>query len=147
MQHHVVSYQGNNVLAWSIDLQGHWDIYDEPPGSLQLLPFYGFCDFSDPVWAETSSLIRDRSYALSFVDHKIAEIGCKHAAHPWILSICNSLLSGHALSALDHLKDTSMDNGVACESVNEDTGECSTGAAFATCAGFLSFSLLKSMSD
>ena len=147
LQHHVVSYQGNNVFAWSIDLQGHWDIYDEPPGSLQLLPFYGFCDFSDPVWAETSSLIRDRSYALSFADHKIAEIGCKHAAHPWILSICNSLLSGHALSALDHLKDTSMDNGVACESVNEDTGECSTGAAFATCAGFLSFSLLKSMSD
>ena len=96
---------------------------------------------------QTSSLIRDRSYALSFADHKIAEIGCKHAAHPWILSICNSLLSGHALSALDHLKDTSMDNGVACESVNEDTGECSTGAAFATCAGFLSFSLLKSMSD
>lgn len=143
LQHHVIPYQGKNVFAWSIDLQGHWDIYDEPPGSLQLLPYYGFCDLSDPVWTETSSLIRDRSYPLSFADHKIAEIGCKHAAHPWILSICNSLLSGHGTSAIDHLKNTVMDNGVACESVDEDTGECTTGAAFATCAGFLSFSLLK----
>jgi len=126
-------------------LKGHWDIDDEPPGSLQLLPFYGFCDLSDPVWKATSSLIRDRSYALSFADHKIAEIGCKHAAHPWILSICNSLRSGHVPSAINHLKNTVMDNGVACESVDEDTGEYTTGAAFATCAGFLSFSLLKSI--
>ena len=34
-----------------------------------------------------------------------------------------------------------MDNGMACESVNEDTGECETGEAFATCAGFLSYAL------
>ena len=34
-----------------------------------------------------------------------------------------------------------MDNGVACESVNEDTGVCETGEAFATCAGFLSYAL------
>ena len=30
-----------------------------------------------------------------------------------------------------------MDNGIACESVDPVTGECRTGAAFATCAGFL----------
>ena len=34
-----------------------------------------------------------------------------------------------------------LDTGVACESVNEDTGLCETGEAFATCAGFLSYAL------
>ena len=57
----------------------------------------------------------------------------------------NSLLSGHAESALRHLRRTAMDNGVACESVNEDTGACETGEAFATCAGFLSYALYCSL--
>ena len=139
----VFEHEGKRIFAWSVDLNGHWDIYDEPPGSLQLLPFYGFCDADDPVWHATVSLIRDERYPLSFAGHPIAEIGCKHAAHPWILSICNSLLSGHRKDALHHLQATHMDNGIACESVHEDNGVCTTGAAFATCAGFLSFALLN----
>ena len=63
-------------------------------------------------------------------------------SHPWMLSICNSLLSGHWEEALTHVKRTSMDKGVACESVHEDTGECVTGFAFATCAGFLAYALM-----
>ena len=138
----VFAHEGKSIFAWSVDLNGHWDIYDEPPGSLQLLPFYGFCADDDPVWQATVSLIRDQSYPLSFAGHPIAEIGCKHAPHPWILSICNSLLSGHREEALRHLQATHMDNGIACESIHEDNGSCTTGAAFATCAGFLSFALL-----
>ena len=34
-----------------------------------------------------------------------------------------------------------MDNGIACESVDETTGECTTGEAFATCAGFLAYAI------
>lgn len=139
---HCVKEQNHKpFFAWSVDLNGHYDIYDEPPGSLLLLPFYGFCEAEDPIWQNTAAMIRDESYALSFAGHPIAEIGCKHAPHPWILSICNSLLSGHADSALLHLSRTPLDNGVACESVNEDTGLCETGEAFATCAGFLSYAL------
>lgn len=140
-KHCVKEQNGRPFFAWSVDLNGHFDIYDEPPGSLLLLPFYGFCEESDPIWQNTASMIRDESYPLSFAGHPIAEIGCKHAPHPWILSICNSLLSGHADSALLHLSRTPLDNGVACESVNEDTGLCETGEAFATCAGFLSYAL------
>ena len=140
-KHCVKERDGRKFFAWSVDLNGHYDIYDEPPGSLLLLPFYGFCRENDPVWQATADMIRDESYALSFAGHPIAEIGCKHAPHPWILSICNSLLSGHAESALLHLSCTPLDNGVACESVNEDTGLCETGEAFATCAGFLSYAL------
>lgn len=141
----ILEYEGKKIFGWSVDLKGHGDIYDEPPGSLQLLPFYGFCAADDPVWQATVSHIRDASYPLSFAGHPIAEIGCKHAPHPWILSICNSILSGHQKEALRHLQATRMDNGIACESVHEDTGDCTTGAAFATCAGFLSFALLHAL--
>ena len=140
-EHCVKEQNGRPFFAWSVDLNGHFDIYDEPPGSLLLLPFYGFCEESDPIWQNTAAMIRNESYPLSFAGHPIAEIGCKHAHHPWVLSICNSLLSGHADSALLHLSRTPLDNGVACESVNEDTGLCETGEAFATCAGFLSYAL------
>lgn len=34
-----------------------------------------------------------------------------------------------------------MDNGIACESIDETTGECTTGKAFATCAGFVCHAL------
>lgn len=141
-EHCVREQDGQPFFAWSVDLAGSHDVYDEPPGSLQLLPFYGFCSPEDEVWQHTVAIIRDASYPLSFAGRAIAEIGCKHAPHPWVLSICNSLLSGHADSALVHLRRTAMDNGIACESVHEDTGECTTGEAFATCAGFLSYALL-----
>ena len=143
--HCVVEHRGRRVFAWSVDMNGHWDIYDEPPGSLQLLPFYGFCATEDEIWKNTALEIRDAAYPLSFAGRAIAEIGCKHAPHPWVLSICNSLLSGHEGSAIEHLARTELDNGIACESVHEDTGECATGSAFATCAGFLAYALCKTV--
>lgn len=141
----VFDHHGKRIFAWSVDGKGKWDIYDEPPGSLQLLPFYGFCEREDPLWQNTMALIRDKEYPLSFHGHRIAEIGCKHAPHPWVLSICNSLLSGHREEALEHVSYTTMDNGIACESIHEDTGECTTGAAFATCAGFLAYALSRAL--
>lgn len=141
----VHEYEGKNIYAWSVDLKGNWDIYDEPPGSLQLLPFYGYCKYEDPTWKNTIELIRNEKYPLSFAGHAIAEIGCKHAPHPWILSLCNSLLAGFKEDAIMHLQATKMDNGIACESVDENTGECTTGAAFATCAGFLAYALCKTI--
>ncbi|MDD3213200.1 MAG: glycoside hydrolase family 125 protein [Eubacteriales bacterium] len=143
--HCVKEKDGRRFFAWSVDLQGKYDIYDEPPGSLQLLPFYGFCDETDPVWQATVAMIRDEEYEFSFAGAPIAEIGCRHAPHPWVLSICNSLLCGHKQEALEHLRRTRLDNGVACESVNEQTGVCETGEAFATCAGFLAYALMRSM--
>ncbi|MCE5343533.1 MAG: glycoside hydrolase family 125 protein [Eubacteriales bacterium] len=145
--HCVREKDGKRFFAWSVDLLGAYDIYDEPPGSLQLLPFYGFCDESAEVWQNTVAMIRNRNYSLSFADAPIAEIGCLHAPHPWVLSLCNSLLSGHGDTALAHLRLTRMDNGLACESVNEHTGVCETGEAFATCAGFLAYALYRYCSE
>lgn len=133
--------KGKPYLGWSVDLKGQHNIYDEPPGSLQLLPYYGFCDPTDEIWRNTVSIIRSPAYEYSFANFPIAEIGCAHAPYPWILSLCNSLLSGHAGQAFRELELLEMDNGIACESVDPVTGLCATGAAFATCAGFLCHSM------
>ena len=129
------------MFAWSVDLAGNWDVYDEPPGSLLLLPHYGFCSQADPVWQQTVDIIRRKDYPYSFADCPIAEIGCPHAPHPWVLSIANSLLSGKREEARKHLALCKLDNGIACESVDEYTGKSATGDAFATCAGFLAFAI------
>ena len=139
--HCVKEKDGQKMFAWSVDLTGNWDIYDEPPGSLLLLPYYGFCSQNDAVWRHTVEIIRRRDYPYSFADCPIAEIGCPHAPHPWVLSISNSLLSGRKESAGKHLALCKLDNGIACESVDEYTGESTTGDAFATCAGFLAYAI------
>lgn len=142
IQKHCVFKAGDaKYYAWSVDLEGRHDVYDEPPGSLQLLAHYGFCKPEEEVYQNTVSMIRSLDYAYSFAGRPIAEIGCPHAPYPWILSIANSMLSGFAEQALEHLEKCVMDNGIACESVDADTGECRTGEAFATCAGFLCYAI------
>ena len=140
---HCVFYdnQKKPYFGWSVDLQGQHNIYDEPPGSLQLLPYYGFCESTDEIWQNTVSIIRSPAYEYSFADSPIAEIGCAHAPYPWILSLCNSLLCGYEAQAFRELGILEMDNGIACESVDPVKGTCTTGAAFATCAGFLCHSM------
>lgn len=92
-------------------------------------------------------MIRAPSYAYSFADAPIAEIGCAHAPYPWILSLCNSLLCGHKEQAFRELEQMEMDNGIACESVDPVLGTCTTGAAFATCAGFLCHSMKQASKE
>ncbi|WP_418667735.1 glycoside hydrolase family 125 protein [Allofournierella sp.] len=132
---------GRPYYAWSVDLSGGHDVYDEPPGSLQLLPYLGFCSPQDEVYQNTVAMIRSPEYKYSFAASPIAEIGCPHAPHPWILSVANSLLCGRVGHSLAILRKASMDNGIVCESIHEVTGEAATGQAFATCAGFLCHSL------
>jgi len=138
---------GKPYFGWSVDLNGQHNIYDEPPGSLQLLPYYGFCTPDDEIWVNTVSMIRSPAYIYSFADAPIAEIGCAHAPYPWILSLCNSLLCGHAAQAFRELEQIEMDNGIACESVDPIAGTCTTGAAFATCAGFLCHSMKETSKE
>lgn len=133
--------EGRPFFCWSADLQGGHNVYDEPPGSLQLLPYYGFCSTEDEIWRNTVSMIRSPDYEYSFHGCPIAQIGCAHAPYPWVLSLCNSLLCGYEAEALSQLEIMEMDNGIACESVDAYTGKCRTGAAFATCAGFLCHSM------
>lgn len=135
--HCIKEMDGKKYYAWSVDLEEHHDVYDEPPGSLQLLAYLGFCKTSDEVYQNTVAMIRSSKYKYSFAGCEFAEIGCPHAPHPWILSVANSLLCGRCEEASNFLRRVKMDNFIACESVDENTGYSTTGEAFATCAGFL----------
>ncbi len=132
---------GKRCFCWSTDACGNHEVYDEPPGSLQLLPYYGFCEKTDPLWQNTVEMIRSPAYRFSFSDQPIAEIGCAHAPYPWLLSLCNSLLSGHEAQAWRELEIVKLDNGIACEGMDPVDGSSRTGEAFATCAGFLCHSM------
>ena len=133
--------EGRRYFAWSTDLNGHSDIYDEPPGSLQLLPWLGFCESGDPVYQNTVRMIRSAEYPYSFAGRPFGEIGCPHAAHPWLLSVANSLLCDRLEHSLEILRRAPMDSGIVCESIDEETGACTSGEAFATCAGFVCHAL------
>ena len=141
LEHCVVQGPNGPYYAWSTDLEGHTDVYDEPPGSLLLLPYLGFCAPDDPAYQNTVRQIRAPEYPYSFAGCAFAEIGCAHAPHPWMLSVANSLLSGEAERSLDLLRRAEMDNGIVCESIDEHTGRSATGDAFATCAGFVCHAL------
>ena len=127
-------------FVWSTDLAGCSDVYDEPPGSLLLLPYLGFCASDDPVWLNTVRMIRSSDYAYSFADCEFAEIGCAHAPHPWLLSVGNSLLSERPGARWTSAPRAARQR-IICESVDEHTGECATGGHFATCAGFVCHAL------
>lgn len=129
-------------FAWEVDLRGNYRFYDEPPGSLQLMPVYGFCDWDDPVYRTTVGHVRSAAYHHSFAGCAFDELGCSHAEHPWVLSAANSLLLPFQREhARDLIIRAPMDDGIACESIDENTGACRTGAAFATCAGRLAASI------
>lgn len=137
----IKEFNGKRIYGWSVDLKGNFDVYDEPPGSLQLLAFLNFCDKEDEVFLNTVEVIRNEDYPYSFSNTNFPETGCPHAPHPWVLSVANSLLYGRIEHCRSILKRIRMDNLIACESVDEHTGECVTGAAFATCAGFLAYTM------
>ena len=93
--------EGKPYFGWSIDLNGSHDVYDEPPGSLQLLPFFDFCSPTDEIYRNTVAMIRSPEYKYSFANSPI--------------------------------------------NVDEVTGYCTTGEAFATCAGFLCHSIREAL--
>lgn len=142
-KHCVIKSDGNEMFAWAVDLEGNSMVYDEPPGSLTLLHYYEFIDRENHIFKNTFKHFYSDKFKHFFYDCNFEELGCSHADHPWILSVANSLVNGRKKQALDILRRTPLDNGIACESIDEKTGSCMTGAHFATCAGFLSYTIYK----
>lgn len=63
------------------------------------------------------------------------------------MSLCYELIGGDREKALGQLLAAPLDNGIACETIDAETGRAKTGAAFATCAGFLSHSLFLALQE
>lgn len=128
------------MFAWAVDGKGKFTLYDNPPGSLQLLAHYGFCSTDDIVFKNTVRWIRSSNNRYFYLDNNFEEAGSLHAENPWPLAACNDLLACNA-GAVDFFKRVEMDNGFFCESIDSKTGKVSTGAAFASAAGFLAYAL------
>ncbi len=128
------------MFVWSVDGKGNYDIYDNPPGSLQLLPHYGFCSRNDHVFRNTALWIRSSHNSFFHKSSKFEESGSKHAHNPWPLAACNDLLALN-INGTGFFKNITMDSGLFCETVDPETGVVCTGAAFASGAGFLSYAL------
>ncbi|MCC6751318.1 MAG: glycoside hydrolase family 125 protein [Deltaproteobacteria bacterium] len=143
-EHLVVPGPLGPMFAWSTDLGAppRHKVYDEPPGSLQLLAHYGLCSLESPVLQNTIAWIHSPHNPYAY-EGRFAEVGCPHSEHPFVMGLFNSLLCGRAESTRETLAHAPLDGGLACEAFDRESGEAKTGAAFATCAGFLGYAMWK----
>ncbi len=134
--------EGEKVLAGTFDGQGNYELYENPPGSLALLPYYGFLTAEDPLYLNTMKWINS-TYNPYYKEEGICPgTGALHAANPWVLSVAGEILAGYKVhDRMLWLKNAALDGGLACETVDPTTGRAFTGRAFASCAGFLGYSL------
>lgn len=133
----------DGIFQWATDLNGNHEFYDEAPGSLLLLTYYGFCPVDDPVYRATVARLYSDAYPFR-LEGRFSELGNRHTGtpHPWILSACNSVLSGARVEqGLAILREAPMDNRIACESIDVATGRPRSGLHFATCAGFVAHAI------
>ena len=150
------------MFAWAVDGKGGYELYDNPPGSLQLLGYYGFPAAGEVlmntnrwIWSGENRFLRTGKFGAP---------SSAHTPHPWPMAVANRLLaetsgasarvaseaSGQASAraqavseAVRFLTEAAMDNGLACESVDVATGVVKTGAAFATAAGMIAYALWR----
>jgi len=139
-KHGVVKGPFGRMFAWAVNGQGEYQLYDNPPGSLQLLAYYGFCAKNDEEYTNTVKWIRSRHNPYFHTQGPLVEAGSLHAGNPWPLSAANDLLALNK-GAFDFLSRARMDNGFACETVHPIKGHASTGLAFASAAGFLAHAI------
>lgn len=141
----VVEGPRGRMFAWALNDERRAQLLDQPPGSLQLLAYYGFCDEDDPVYVNTVNWIHSTDNP-DYVTGAFAGPGCEHAPHPWPLMAAYDLLgSTHTERGLDFFRRAPLDNGIACETVDKETGVVKTGAAFATTAGFIGYALYRAL--
>lgn len=137
------------------------ELYDDPPGSLELLGHYDRCcrDGEEAsILANTRRWIHSRHNPY-FVEGRFAGPGSAHSPNPWPIVAASAILAEAAACdasglcdlalvkrAIRLLTSAPMDSGLACESIDPETGAARTGAAFASGAGFLAYSLWRGLS-
>jgi len=141
-EHCTIHGPSGMMFAWAVDGKGRFSLYDNPPGSLQLLAHYGFCSIEDHVFINTVRWIRSPNNRYFHAGSNFEEAGSLHCSNPWPLGACNDLLALNC-GAIDFLKKVKLDNGFFCETIDPETGAVTTGAAFASAAGFLAYALYE----
>lgn len=140
-----VDIETGPVLAWSTDLEGEAAVYDDPAGSLRLLPFYGFCDANEPLHRDTMEFLRSDGYALWLGRHKFPGLASRDTPDwPAASGLCTELLAGNRDQALQTLRELSLDHGLITTHYHPDTGAPEGERHDAGLAGFLAWALLQS---
>jgi uncharacterized protein len=133
---------GVPVLGYSTDLNGRVAIYDDPEGSLALLPFLGFCDVDDPIWTNTMELLRSSSYPLWLNDRPVPGLAPRSDAKaPRLAALCADLLGPRADAAKLVLRSLRLPNLLATPSWDPDTGEAAHTPPSPPLAGLLAWTL------
>jgi hypothetical protein len=142
-QRFTTEVEGLSVIACSSDLRGNAAIYDDPAGSLRLLPVLGLCATDDPIWTNTMELLHSAAYPLHLRGRSHPGFAARSSpGEARFAVLCGDLLCPWRAKALDTLRSLSLPGGVACTSWNPDTGEVSGGPWDATLAGYLVWALL-----
>jgi hypothetical protein len=142
-----VEVDGMRVIGYASDLRGNVAIYDDPAGSLRLLPHLGFCSQDDPIWSNTMELLHSKMYPLWHGER--AYPGLAGRSRPGLASLaglCSDLLTARRDAALRTLRGLRLDGGFAAEAYDPDTGHVAAGPFSASLAGFLAWSLMADQS-
>jgi uncharacterized protein len=139
----VKEIEGKRIFVWSGDGKGNYSLYNDPPGNLGLLYYYGFIDSSEELFKNTIDYYYSNKYRYYCEESKIKELACDHHPNtPSGLGLCGSILNPLLQEqAIEWLKAANMDFGLLCESFDRHTGEAKTGVGFATGSGYLAFVL------
>jgi hypothetical protein len=138
-----VDVEGMRVLGYASDLRGGIAIYDDPAGSLRLLPHIGFCEPDDPIWANTMDLLHSATYPLWLRGRNHA--GFAGRSTPGIAAfaaLCSDLLTSRRDEAMQIIRALDLDAGIAAEGYDPDTGRVAAGPLSAPLAGFLAWAML-----
>ena len=139
--HFVVDGPFGSMFARAVDLHGNFELADEPVGSLQMLAYHEFCSLNDPVYTNTVAWIHSECNPTSGHGKAFAQPASPSGDGASVMSVVNDLLTGRVEQALDFLRRTDLDDGIACQSVDYETGRLLSGRALASGAGYLAYGL------
>ncbi len=106
-KHFVVPGPMGDMFARSVDLQGNFDLGDDPLGSLTLLTYFGFCSPDDGIYRNTVAWINS--------EHNHDRESAREARRLSTPDLINDLLCSHSPEALDFLRRAELDDGIACD--------------------------------
>jgi hypothetical protein len=141
LDHFIVDGPFGKMFARETDLHGNYQLGDDPMGSLRLMCHVGFCTQNDPVYKNTVNWIYSEHNKMSSKGNSFEAPLGPDGSGPSVVSVIIDLLSGRAPKALDFLRRAELDDGIACATVDCETGRAIGGMAFASCAGYLAFGL------
>jgi hypothetical protein len=138
-----VDWDGVRVIGGSADLKGNVAIYDDPEGSLRLLPHLGFCSEDDPIWSDTMDMLHSKQYPLWHgASGHPGLSGRSRPQEASMAALCASLFGPRREQAIATLMGLDLPGGIAGQAWDPETGRIVRGPWAAAEAGFLAWALL-----